>query len=210
MKADDSPILRLISRALVRHALHACPPARANWIAAAASELDSIASAYESLIWSLGTVWASYKARFCAMSITEPQLPKLLLSLELLTCFLPASFLCAWTLWAAANHMLQPGAASCLASAASIGPVGLALFGRVVVGGSCSHGKYRSIALISLAGWIAVVILLLPCTPLPFRELPWRDCVLLVVLPLIGAAHYALLEGRAQSMDGQNALGVGR
>lgn len=143
------------------------------------------------------------------MSMTEPQLPKLLLILELLTCFLPSSFLCVWTLWAAANHVLQPGSALCLATAASIGPIGLALFGRVVVGGSCSRGKYRSIALISLSGWIAVVILLLPCTPLPFRELPWRDCVLLVVLPLMGTAHYAFLEGGAQSVDGRSALGVG-
>lgn len=208
MKPSDS-LLRLISRALVAHALHACPPGRAKWIVAATSELDSIASSYESLIWSLGTVWASYKARFCAMSMTEPQLPKLLISLELVTCFLPSSFLCVWALTAAANHMLQPGAALCLATAASIGPIGLVLFGRMAVGGSCSRGKYWSIVLISLAGWIAIVILLLPCTPLPFREMPWRDCVLLVILPLIGTAHYAFLESRAQSVNGQSALGVG-
>jgi hypothetical protein len=96
------------------------------------------------------------------MSMTEPQLPKLLLSLELVTCFLPSSYLWVWTLRAMVNHVLQTGSALYLVSAASIGPVGLVLFGRVVVGGSGFPGKHWSFVLMSLAGWIAVVILLLP------------------------------------------------
>jgi hypothetical protein len=201
-------LFRFISRVLVAHALHACPPGRAKWIAAATGELDSIPGSYESLVWSLGAVWAGYKARVCAMSMAEPQLPKALLTLELLTCFLPSCFLWVWTLRAAADHILQTDAALCLATAASIGPIGLAAFARVIAGGSRSGGRYWSIGLILLAGWLSVVLLLLPCTPLPFRELPWRECVLLVILPLIGAAHYALLESRAQSGDGPGAVGT--
>lgn len=198
--------LRSISRMLADHAWRACPPGRAKWIAAATSELDSISNSYESLIWSLGAVWASYKERFCAMSIIEPQLPKPLLTLEVLTCFLPSSLLWVWTLTAASNHMLPARAVLCLASAASIGPVGLAFFGQVALGISWSRGRYRSIALTFLACWSSVAILLLPSTPAPFKELPWRDCVLLIVLPLIGAAHYTFLERRGQSVDARNAL----
>lgn len=205
MKAKDSAV-RSISRVLVGHASHACPPGRAKWIAAATNELDSITSSYEVLTWSLGTVWASYKERFCAMSITEPQVPRLLMTLEVLTCFLPSSLLWIWTLKATTNHMLPAGAALCLATAASIGPVGLALFGQVALGFGRSGGRYRSVALIFIAAWSAVVILLLPSTPTPFKELPWRDCVLFIVLPVIGAAHFAFLERRARSTDPRNSL----
>jgi hypothetical protein len=197
MKAKDS-VLRCISRVLVDHAASACPPGRAKWIAAATNELDSITSSYEVLTWSLGTVWASYKERFGAMSMSEPQVPKLLLTLEVLTCFLPSSLLWIWTLEATSNRMLPVAAALCLASAASIGPVGIAFFGSVALGISRSRGRYRSVALALLAAWSAVVILLLPGTPTPFRELPWRDCVLFIVLPVIGAAHFAFLERRAR------------
>jgi len=204
MKAKDSA-LRYISRVLVGHAARACPPRRAKWIAAATNELDSMTSSYEVLTWSLGTVWASYKERLCAMSITEPQVPKLLLTLEVLTCFLPSSLLWIWTLEATGNRMLPVVAALCLATAASIGPVGIAFFGPVALGIARSRGRYRSVALAFLAAWSAVVILLLPATPTPFRELPWRDCVLFIVLPVIGAAHFAFLERRAQSPHTQNA-----
>jgi hypothetical protein len=36
--------------------------------------------------------------------------------------------------------------------------------------------------------------------------LPWRDCVLFIVLPVIGAAHFAFLERRARATDARNAL----
>lgn len=197
MNAEDS-VLRSISRVLVGHALRACPPGRAKWIAAAANEIDSITSSYEIFTWSLGTVWASYKERFCAMSITQPQVPKLLLTLEVLTCFLPSSLLWIWTLKAASHHMLPVVAALSLATAALIGPAGLVFFGQVALGISRSRGRDRSVALIVLAAWSAVVILLLPSTPAPFKQLPWRDCALFIVLPVIGAAHFAFLESRAR------------
>jgi hypothetical protein len=200
VKTKDSA-LRSISRLLAGHALHACPPRRAKWIVAAANELDSMASSYESLIWSLGTVWASYQERFYAMSATEPQLPRLLLALEVLTCFMPSSFLWVWTFKATANHVLPAFTGSCLATAAAVGPVGLAFFGQIALGISGSRGRYGSVVLTFLAGWNALVILLLPGTPTPFKELPWRDCVLLIVLPLIGTAHYAFLEREARAHE---------
>ena len=205
MRARDSA-LRYISRVLAGHALRACPPGRAKWITAATNELDSITSSREGLTWSLGTVWASYKERFCAMSMAEPQVPKLLLTVEGLTCFLPCSLLWMWTLEAATHRVLPVVAASCLATAASIGPVGLAFFGQVALGSSRSRGRYRSVALAFLAAWSAVAILLLPSTPTPFRDMPWRDGVLFMVLPAIGAAHFAFLERRPRSMDTENTL----
>jgi hypothetical protein len=205
MTPRDS-VVRFISMVLLRHASHACPPQRAKWVASATNEIDSISSPYETLKWSLGTVWASYKERFCAMSIAEPQLPRLLITLEVLTCFLPNSLLWVWALRAAARHILPAAPALCLTTAASIGPIGLLLFGQVALGNPWPPGRCGSVVLISLAGWIAVVILLLPLSPSPFMELPWRDCVLLIILPLIGAAHYALLERGVRSNDAQTAI----
>lgn len=199
MKAKHA-LPRLLARALLDHAVRACPINRMKWVAAAANELDSITGSYESLAWSLGTIWISYKARFRAMSLSDPQLPRFLLALEALTCFLPSSLLWIWTLRATADHTLPTSAALCLATAASIGPLGLAVFGQVALGNFRPGRRSWSAALTSLAGWTAVAILLLPGTPIPFKDMPWRDCVLLVVLPLLGAAHYAFLERRPQSL----------
>lgn len=194
-----SALIVLFSRALLRHAAHACPPARANWIAAAASELDSITGAHESLAWSVGAVRASYRERLRAMSLHEPQLPRLVLLLEVLTCFLPSSLLWACVMAAAMRDTLPLRDSLYLCSAASIGPVGLLFFGQVAIGIPSPHGRRRSLTLTSLAGWTAVVVLLSPLTPLLLEEMPWRDCVLLVLLPVIGAAHYAVLESKSRS-----------
>jgi len=195
----ERALSRLLARTLLDHAVRACPASQMKWVAAAANEFDSIASSYDSLSWSLGTIWVSYKARVSAMSISDPQLPKILLILEALTCFLPSSLLWIWTLRAMAEHMLPTPAALCLLTAAAIGPIGLAVFGKLVLRSSAPCREFWSVALISLAGWAPVVILLLPITPTSFKDLPWRDCVLLAVLPLIGSAHYAFLERHPQS-----------
>lgn len=199
-----SALSRLLTRTLLDHAVRACPASHKKWVTAAANELDSIGSSYDALAWSLGTIWVSYKARVSAMSISDPQLPKPLVTLEALTCFLPSSLLWLWTLSATADHMLPTPAALYLATAATIGPLGLTVFGRIVLRNSapCRRSSW-SVVLASLAGWTAAVILLLPATPIPFKDLPWRDCVLLVVLPLIGSAHYAFLERHPQSTTPQ-------
>ena len=199
-------LLLSISRALLRHAAHASPPTRVKWAVAAASELESIASSYESLIWSVGTVRASYKERLRAMSLNEPQLPRTLLMSEILICFLPSSLLWASALVAVARSQIPPLDGLWLSTAASIGPIGLVIFAAATARFTFAR-RFGSLALALLAGWTALVVLLSPLTPALLRQLPWRDFVLLVLLPTIGAAHYALLERNTHSVDCQNAPG---
>jgi hypothetical protein len=188
----------LASRVLLRHAAHVCPPARASWITAAANELDCMTEPRESLFWSIGAVQASYKERVRAMSLNETQLPGFVLMLEVLLCFLPSSLLCACAVGAIANDGLPLLDGLSLSSATLIGPIGLLIFGQVAFGIRPSNARWRSLVLTSLAGWTAFVVLVSPLTPLPLEEMSWRDCVLLVLLPFVGAAHYALLEHKSR------------
>lgn len=165
-------------------------------------------SSCESLTWCLGTLWASYQERLRAMSLHDPLVPKPLLALEVLTCFLASSALWAWSLRAVATQMLPAGAGLYLATAASIGPVGLVVFGRVAVGNFSSSGRHGSLALVLLAGWAAAAIFLCPGMPPPFRDMPWRDCALFVLLPLIGAAHYHFLAHNTISIPEESASGT--
>ncbi|HEX5459263.1 MAG TPA: hypothetical protein VFX20_04760 [Steroidobacteraceae bacterium] len=167
-----------------------------------------MASPYESLSWCLGTLCASYKERLRAMSLNDPLLSKPILVLEVLTCFLASSALWAWSLRAVATQMLPAGAGLYLATAASIGPVGLVAFGRVAVGNSSSSGRHGSLALVLLAGWAAAAIFLCPGMPPPFRDMPWRDRTLFVLLPLMGAAHYHFLAHNTTSIAGESASGT--
>lgn len=194
-----SALLLLASRALLHHALGVCPPARAGWIAAAANELDCMPDPRESFLWSVGTVQASYKERFRAMSLQEPQVPGLVLMLEVLTCFLPSCLLWAWSVGAVVTGTLPLLEGSCIVSAGLIGPIGLLIFGQVAVGIPPPDGRWRSLILSSLAGWTAIMALVSPVIPLPLEEMPWRDGVLLVLLPFIAALHYALLEHQSTS-----------
>lgn len=193
-----------ISKALLRHALRACPPGREKWIAAAAAELESITGSYESLMWSLGAVYASYQARLSAMSLDQPQLSGPVLTLEALICFFPSSLLWGWVLLAVAKDQIPASGGLYLFAAASIGPMGLVAFGRMAIGNCRSTRGHGALTLILLAGWTAAAILLSPLTPMPLMDLAWRDCVLLVLLPLIGVMHYMHLARKSRSIHGRN------
>lgn len=203
MTAQD-PLVLSISRALLRHATRICPLARAKWIAAAESEIESITGSYELIRWSLGAVYAGYQERLCAMSLDEPRLARPVLTLEALICFLPSSLLWASVLLALANSRIPASDGLCLLTVASIGPVGLVTFGRVAIGNCSSTGRYEPLVLILLAGWTAVAILLSPLTPTPVMDFSWRDCVLLALLPLVGVTHYACLARKTRALHSED------
>jgi hypothetical protein len=186
-------LLSKMSTTLLRHALHVCPPARSKWIAAAAKELGYVDNSYETLVWSVGVVEASYRERIRSMTLHEPQIAKPILLLEMLICFLPVTVFCGTVSRAATNSLVSASEALLLATATLVGPFGLALFGGILIGVPRSRGKYRARVLTLLLAWTAIVVLFSPVGSMPLNNLPWRDCVLLLLLPTIGVAHYALL-----------------
>jgi hypothetical protein len=192
MTAGDV-LLLWISRVLLRHALQVWPSSSLNWAAAAANEIAYVKGPGESLRWSIGTVKASYQERLRSMSLRDPQIPRPILLLEVLICFVPASCLWICSSSAVVRNIVPLPDGICLITAASVGPIGLTTFGRLLFGKpSLRHQRWRLVLTWS-ACWTATVFLLSPVTTIPLSGLPWRDCVLLLLLPLVGAAHYSLL-----------------
>lgn len=186
-------LLWWMSKVLLRHALQVWPPSSSNWASAAANEIAYMEGAGESLRWSIGTVRASYQARLSSMSLRDPQIPRPILLLEALICFAPAT--CLWTssLSAVGRNIAPLPDAIFLITAASVGPIGLMTFGRLLFGQhSVRHQRWGPV-LTWLACWTATAFLLSPVASMPLSDWPWRDCVMLLLLPLVGAAHYSLL-----------------
>lgn len=192
MRAADV-LLWWMSRMLLRHALRVWPHSGSNWASAAANETAYMECAVESFKWSIGTVRASYQARLSSMSLRDPQIPRPILLLEALICFVPATCLWISSSSAVATNVAPLPDGVYLITAASVGPIGLMTFGRLLFGKHSARRQRWAPILTWLACWTATAFLLSPVVSMPPSDWAWRDCVLLLVLPLVGSAHYSLL-----------------
>ena len=205
MIAGSSP-LEQISKALQHHAYQVCPVRRRKWIVAAVSELDAVTTSCERIAWSVGTVRAAYVARLSAMSICEPMVPKCILMLEAAFCFVSPTLLWIWALASAVRGSLAQFDCLYAAMAVSIGPIGLAIFGQLVLGTPPRYARGQARFMALLAGFGLIVVLIPVLTPIPLKDLPWRDSVLLLLLPTAGAAHYSFLARRSEA--GGSSIGA--
>jgi len=73
----------------------------------------------------------------------------------------------------------------------------MSCFGELLLGKAPTDASSRAFTLALLIAWAAVVEFILPLTSSILWNLPWRDGVLLVLLPLAGVAHYSLLASNA-------------
>ena len=190
-----------LSRALRRHALRACPPPRLELIRAAANELDYVTSPTESLIWSIGIVRASYWERLRSMSIASPLISKPVLLLEALICFLPVSFFWSEISLDVITGLIPRTEGLLLITSAMVGPLGMASFGELLLGKAPIDASFRAFTLALLVAWAAVVEFILPLTSSILWSLPWRDGVLLLLLPLAAVGHYSFLACNTSSSD---------
>lgn len=173
---------------LLRHAVWVSPAARKEWFQAALGELSHVQGRPAALSWALGCTLVSYTERICIMLNSLNKLPRWLLSVEMAVCLIPLAwlFIAAFALTARGIVPLENGIL--VASAALLGPIGLAATLRIVLSGG-SVGRLTATVMGLLAAWTV-----LACTAhvyhdgSPFAEW-WRDFVLIALLPTWAVVH---------------------
>jgi hypothetical protein len=177
--------------ALAAHAARILPRERHEWSRAMISEVDHSPNARAAFSWALGCLFASYFDRMHTMNRSLGKISAWVLSLEMLVCLIPATLFFAAIVstsmsgaWPARDVMLY-------ASAALIGPVGLALTIRIVLLRK-SIGLAIGAASCTLALW----------TPLAYWAIvrgqladssDWRSLALMGLLPALAVAHLAFI-----------------
>jgi hypothetical protein len=182
---------RRIASALVSHAAHVLPLQRREWSSAMISEVDHLPSAGAAIRWAMGCVITGYIERI-RMSRSIRHLSRWVLSLEMLLCFVPVTWLFAFVI-SSSIRVMPPLTALLFVSATLVGPIGLLIAAKTLVFRR-AVGRITSAALCVLALWTFAVL----CSRHPGAlSSDWRDIVLIAVLPGLAAAHLAFMASEA-------------
>ena len=119
-------VTRQVARALVRHAALVSPGERAEWAQAMINELDYLSPDTSTVGWALGCIWVCYSERIRAMVRSLASLPRWVLVLEMLVCFLPLTLLFSAVVQRELDGGFTPQSALLYGSATILGPLGLA------------------------------------------------------------------------------------
>ena len=181
------PLSRQVARALLAHAARVSPAGRRGWFVAMASELDHLPHGASVLQWALGCLLVAYTERIMDRSLTH--LPRWLLATEMAVCLVPLTWLfVAVIMVTAQGHMTLVWGLK-YASAALVGPLGLALAARILFVRSRALGRAAATLLALLAAWTFIAELGQSLdTGLPVSTW-WRDFVLIAVLPAVAVSH---------------------
>jgi hypothetical protein len=183
---------------LAAHAANILPPERGEWSNAMVSEVSHLPSAGAAIRWSIGCVFAAYIERIRTMARPIGHVSPWVLSLEMLICFVPVTFLFVAVALSSLRG-IWPGSTSLLyASATLIGPIGLFMSVRLVFFRQ-NAGRSMSAALCVLAAWSSLSYLTLVVGNHNNRTSDWWQIfVLIAILPAVGTAHLTLMAAEAR------------
>jgi hypothetical protein len=189
-----------VARALVKHAALVSPGKRAEWAQAMSNELDYLSPDMSAVGWALGCLLVCYLERIRAMVQPFESLPRWVLVLEMLVCFLPLTLLFSAVVQRGLHGDFTPQAALLYGSATILGPMGLAAAIRSIYTKSAGMKRAAIAGLCLLAAWTlaayATQILTFGQTHLSDW---WREFVLIAVLPILAVLHVAFINSQSLS-----------
>ena len=127
-------------------------------------------------------------------------LPRWVLVLEMLVCFLPLTLLFSAVVQRGFHGGFTPQAALLYGSATILGPLGLAAALRSIFSKSAAMNRAAIAALCLLAAWTlaAYSVQLLTFGQTHLSDW-WREFVLIAVLPILAVAHVAFINSQSLS-----------
>jgi hypothetical protein len=183
---------------LTAHAARILPPERREWSKAMISEVDHLPSAGAAMRWAIGCVFAGYLERIRTMTHQIGHVARWVLSLEMLICFVPVTFLFVAVILSSMRGVWSIQTSLLYASATLIGPIGLVISLRSLVLGQ-AVGRTTSTALCLLAAWTFASYLSLVLKYHSSRHTNWWQIVVLIAfLPALAAAHLAFIAAEAR------------
>lgn len=188
------------ARGLVQHAARISPPERAEWAQAMANELDYLSPDTSPVGWALGCILVCYSERIRAMIRSLKSLPRWVLILEMLVCFLPLTLLFSAVVQRGLHGGFTPPEALLYGSATILGPLGLAAALRSIFTQSASMSRAAIVALCLLAAWTLTAY---SAQILTFGQSHlsdwWREFVLIAVLPILAVLHVIFINSQRRA-----------
>lgn len=132
------------------------------------------------------------------------RLPRWLLSMEMLLCFVPLTFFTVVLIVASLNGAMPIQTAVLNLSAAVVGPIGLLVAFRMIVLRRPTISRSLSVLLCLLAAWTLLAFALLAVGGSGSVSEWWREFVLIALLPAIGCVHLILIGSRATNSPALN------
>jgi len=179
-----------VAFALVSHAASVLPAERREWSQAMVVELDHLPSAGAAMRWALGCIFAGYIERMRTMIGSLTSLPRWILALEMLLCFLPLTLLFTAVALTGAQGRFTLESYLLYCSGSVLGPIGLAASCRLVFFKPGRMSRTTIAALCLLAAWTFATYYLQILT---FGQSHladwWREFVLIAVLPVFAVLH---------------------
>jgi hypothetical protein len=193
-------VTRRVARGLLKHAAMVSPGERAEWAQAMSNEFDYLSPGMSAVGWALGCLLVCYSERIRAMVRPFESLPRWVLVLEMLVCFLPLTLLFSAVVQRGLDGGFTPQAALLYGSATILGPLGLAAALRSIFSKSAGMNRAAIAGLCLLAAWTLAAystqILTFGQTHLSDW---WREFVLIAVLPILAVLHVAFINSQSLS-----------
>lgn len=181
---------RRVARGLVKHAAMVSPVERADWAQAMLNEVDYLSPGMPAVGWALGCLFVCYSERISAMMRSFDSLPRWVLVLEMLVCFLPLTLVFSTVVLAEVHggFTLQDCLLYC--SGSILGPLGLVAAFRAIFPKPGGMSRAAIAALCLLAAWTLTAY---SAQILTFGQSHlsdwWQEFVFIAVLPTLAVLH---------------------
>jgi hypothetical protein len=166
------------------------PGERSDWAQAMINELDYLSPDMSAVSWALGCIFVCYSERIRAMIRPFESLPRWILVLEMLVCFLPLALLFFTVLQTGAHGGFYPQSFLLYCSGTVLGPIGLAAGFRSIFFKTRGMSRATLVGLCLLAAWTLAAY---SAQILTFGQSHlsdwWRELVIIAVLPTLAVLH---------------------
>jgi hypothetical protein len=190
-------VAQRLARGLVKHAALASPKERSEWAQAMTNELDYLAPNLSAVGWALGCIFVCYSERIRAMFRSLETLPRSILVLEMLVCFLPLTLLFSSVIHTGLQGGFTLPACLLYCSGTILGPLGLAAALRSIFFKPAGMSRAMIAGLCLLAAWTVAAY---SAQILTFGQSHlsdwWREIVIIAVLPTLAVLHLVFINSR--------------
>lgn len=188
-------IIRSFVNFLLQYALLIMPEKRADWVQAMKNESQYLSNDFQALLWVIGCVKTATIERINMMKTGSLRVSKFVLSIELLSSFIPVSFVLLVLMM---NFIEMPsirtdGRFIIYAALGLIGPIGIILGLRLLLRGPYNLGKVVN----ALLGILAVGIVTGGMIQLMAGNINlddwWLVLILITLMPAVALFHIIYL-----------------
>jgi hypothetical protein len=176
---------------LARHAAKVAPPHRAEWFEAMINEINHLPRGASGARWAFGCVFVSYTERIAAMARSTTSFSRWILSLEMMICFVPLTFLLLAIVLRTTRGAMSVRDGLFFCSIAVVGPMGLAAAFSVLFLKRRSLNFATTTLLGGVAAWTVIGYSSLVFNVGDWTHLFefWREFLLIAVFPAMAALH---------------------